>query len=150
MATSSVRIPTADVVPFPRQKKRGRKVTRGRAAEVITLPLAFGDHELESEWVWLHSNHASWACEQIGSELDDKKVQFFLDIGRGFAIGDGKPFNNQTMRVDVARWKAVIEHRIAMKDWLEDLGATAQDLRSAEDAVEFLHARFASKPKLVG
>lgn len=143
---------TAQLVRFPRSRKRGAKVRTGPSASLLTFPVGLVGAELQRRWVWLNRNWARWGNEAIDGERDPddrwsvETSYMISQVAQGRVPAD-QPLGaaDPAAREDVRRWEAHIRKRTAVKDWLESLGVDWDHTRSAEEALFFAFDRLGGR-----
>jgi hypothetical protein len=141
----------AAVVRFPRPVKRGAKVRRGPCAQMLHFPAPLSGTDLHAEWFWLSDHHHNWNDEKL-PEPDDlasfDQARFDRQRRMHDVIRQGmghEPLTDNEMRQDTIKWRAQIEKRVQVKDWLESLGVNWKEVRHPESALFFafgqLHAQ---------
>jgi hypothetical protein len=116
------------VLRFSRPMKRGAKVRRGPCAQILRFPAPLTGTELRAEWFWLRNVHDRWDHEQLPTPddlaaFDEARFDSAMMTDRIVRSAFGKaPRTESEMRQDIAEWRAQIEKRLQVKDWLEGLG----------------------------
>lgn len=129
-------------VAFPKQKKRGAKVRKGPRATIIQFPAQLVGDALKARWAWINHHWRNWNHEQLDGTFDDPRDwESTVRLFNGVAIGQGKDFNDGTMRRDIAERVAHIQQRVEVKDWLDSLGLDWDSVKSSEDALFFVYQR---------
>ncbi len=143
---------SAQLIRFPKPKKRGAKVRRGPQAQVLNFPARLVGAELRRRWVWLEKNAGDWANEDLDGDLPDEGhggwgfEQWYM-IGQALsgrlAPGDPVGSADPAAREDVKKWEERIQKRTRVKDWLEGLGIDWDDHKGSEAALFFAFDRLA-------
>lgn len=140
---------TAAMIQFPRQMKRGPKVRRGPCAQILHFPAPLTGDELHAEWFWLRGVRDRWDHERLPTPADLEafdKAKFDSAMGtiRIVRMSFGKaPITESEMRQDIAKWRAQIEKRAQVKDWLEELGVDWKEAFEPERALFFAFDKLA-------
>lgn len=143
MAASTLPLKSAEIVRFPRAKKRGAKVRKGPMATLLHLPSPMTGDALRGHWAWLMRNHKNWENEDPNGTYEDREEwdAIVRICGENAAACQDWEFNESTMRRDVAAWRTLIEKRIRLKDWLEGEGIDWKTAKNPQAALEFLYER---------
>jgi hypothetical protein len=135
------------IVRFPRAMKRGAKVRRGPCAQIVQFPAPLAGAELRAEWFWLKNNHCGWNDERLPTSddltaFDEARFDRAMVTNRivRFAFGEA-PITEVEMRQDIAKWRAQIEKRAQVKDWIEELGVDWKNAFEPEQALFFIYDR---------
>lgn len=143
---------TAQLIQFPRAKKRGPKVRSGPSASLLQFPAQMVGAELQRRWVWLSSNWSKWANEEIDGERDPDdrwsvEASYLVGQAAKGRLSEGARMAqvDPAARDDIRKWEAHIRKRTAVKDWLERLGVDWDDARGVEDALFFAYDRLAGR-----
>ena len=131
---------TAQLIQFPRAKKRGPKVRTGPRAEVLAFP-GVQTGELWKRWLWLKSHGADWSVEEVG-DLNEVVPTCSREGERAERLGE---VLGEAARREVPELEARLRKRSTVKDWLEGLGVDWRGVRSAEDALFYAYDRL-SRP----
>lgn len=137
----------AAVIRFPRPMKRGAKVRRGPCAQILHFPMLLSGAELYAEWQWLSDHHYQWNDEKLpGPDAFSGFDPLAFDRGRWLsdAVREGmgrEPKTDNDLRRDVVNWRAQIEKRVQVKDWLETLGVNWKHANEPERALFFVFDR---------
>lgn len=133
----------AAVIRFPRPMKRGAKVRRGPSAQMLQFPALLSGAELYAEWQWLSDHADRWEDEEL-PESDDLADFDQSKFDRQRRLQDmvrehlgREPKMDDDLRRDVAKWRAQIEKRAQVKDWLETLGVDWEEAFKPERALFF-------------
>lgn len=146
-AISSKACTGAATIKFPRPLKRGAKVRKGPCAQVILFPAPLTGDALAGCWAWLKYNHADWKIEDVsGRYSDPADWNTLLRVHEGVALARGEEFTENTMRREIAAFRAVIEKRNRIKDWLQAEGIDWNESPDSQAAVEFLYYRWKAQP----
>ncbi|MFC3816625.1 hypothetical protein [Lysobacter sp. GCM10012299] len=140
---------TAQLLRFPKAKKRGAKVRTGPMARVLTFPAQLVGAELQRRWIWLRRNYDRWGNEELDGELEEVSGGWSYEqhyiiaqaaMGR-LESGDDIGRADRAARADIQAWEACIRKRIRVKDWLEGLGIDWDDHKGSEAALFFAFDR---------
>lgn len=138
---------SAVTVQFPRQMKRGPKVRRGPCAQILHFPAPLTGDALHAEWFWLRGVFHHWDHEELPADtdlaaFDKEKFESAMVTNRivRSVFGEG-PVTESEMRQDIAKWRAQIEKRAQVKDWLEELGVDWEQACNPERALFFAFDR---------
>ncbi len=138
---------TAVTVQFPRQMKRGPKVRRGPCAQILHFPAPLTGDALHAEWFWLRDVCDRWDHEDLPTDTDlaafdkEKFERSMLTIGVvRMALGKAE-ITDSEMRQDITNWRAKIEKRAQVKDWLDELGVDWKHAFNPELALFFAFDR---------
>lgn len=138
-----------EVIRFPRPMKRGAKVRRGPCAQMLHFPAPLSGADLFAEWQWLDDNHRGWRHEKLLepddlADFDQSKFDRRRESRSHVRVALGRePLTENEMRRDIVKWRARIERRVQMKDWLETLGVNWKAVRDADGALFFVFDRLA-------
>jgi len=128
---------TAQLIQFPKMRKRGPKVRTGPCAEVVDFPSA-QRADVWKRWMWLKQFGGDWAVEEMG-DVDEVVPSCSREGERAErlkrALGDAP-------RHEVPELEARLKKRATVKDWLEGLGADLARVHNAEDALFYAFDRF--------
>lgn len=138
---------SAQIFAFRGKKKRGAKVRRGPCAQMLHFPAPLGGANLYAEWNWLFDHHRDWSDEKLPEPedlADFDQVEFARRRWISDAVREGRgraPKTDDDLRQDVSEWRAQIERRVQMKDWLETFGVNWEEVRNTESALFFVFDR---------
>jgi hypothetical protein len=135
------------VIRFPRLKKRGAKVRRGPSAQMLHFPAPLSGTELYAEWQWLSGNSSGWRDEKLPEPkdlagFDKKKFDRHRELNSMVREAMGRePKTDDDLRRDIADYRALIEKRVQVKDWLETRGVNWGEVKNPEQALFFIFDR---------
>lgn len=138
---------SAVTVLFPRPMKRGRKVRRGPCAQILHFPAPLTGDALHAEWFWLRDVCDRWGQDELPTRTDlaafDKaRFDSAMVTDRIVRSAFGKTQRTESeMRQDIVKWRAQIEKRAQVKDWLEELGVDWKQAWNPERALFFAFDR---------
>lgn len=123
------------IVGFPRPMKRGAKVKRGPCADLLNFPRPLSGKDLLDQWYWLLGAHQRWENEKVSGLVSNHDARSILEAMTGAGLDE------VNLRSQVQQWRAVVEKRVLVKDWLETLGVDWSDVRTPEHALNFVFDR---------
>lgn len=143
MATATLSLHPAEVLPFPRAKKRGPKTRRGPSAAVLQFPAQLTGDDLRARWAWLLDNHANWRTEDPSGTYENREdwERSARSLGPAYASLRGMAFGEASLRRDVAEWQNVIAKRAKIKAWIRGQGVEPSAFRCADEALAFVYTR---------
>jgi hypothetical protein len=123
---------SAQLIPFPKAKKRGAKVRTGPVAAVVNFPTQTVGAQLHKRWLWLRDAAGDWNSDRLDGDPSIEKfpqgwsmetVYAFTQaaLGRltsGDQVGDADPI----ARREIKEWEAKVLERTRLKDWLRGQG----------------------------
>lgn len=140
---------SAQTIRFPKPMKRGAKVKHGPCATLLEFPAQLTGDALRMQWAWLLMNHGCWQVDSTAPDqrerLDGRGGPFdwrlVIAVSEGASLARGTPFTEARMRRDIAKFCAVVEKRVQIKDWLKRLGIDREKVSTEQDALSFLFDR---------
>jgi hypothetical protein len=135
------------IARFTMQKKRGAKVRTGPCAAILpwptcSVPSRLSGEHLLSTWAWIKRHHDGWNHEKLSGNCEKKEWQkLFIEKSARAAI-KGKPMlDGDAIRTEITKYRAIIEKRIRVKDWLETRGVNWDEVKDPEQALFFIYDR---------
>jgi hypothetical protein len=125
---------TANVIEFPRAKKRGAKVRTGPCARVIPLSGIYIGEELDERFEFMRRHASDWQTEDMeGMQAVDWDRRNWIEAA--FENRHNRPMTDHDKCKQVAEGRARIETRNRIKAYLERRGVDLDKICNAEDAL---------------
>lgn len=147
LTSAEALVAAKSIAHFTKQKKRGAKVRTGPCAAILTFPAHSTPHRLTgenllSEWAWLQKHHGGWDDEERSGRSEKKQWQklFFEEAAKAAIKGHPMP-DGDAIREDIAKYRAIIDKRVRVKDWLETRGVNWDEVQTPEQALFFIFDR---------
>jgi hypothetical protein len=136
-----------NIARFPKQKKRGATVRTGPCAAILAFPVRpapdrLTGEDLLSEWAWIEHHHQGWDDEELSGRSEKKEGQKFFFRKAAYASIKGHRLpDGDAIRKKIAKYRAIIDKRIRVKDWLETRGVNWDEVHTPEQALFFAFDR---------
>lgn len=127
---------TAQLIQFPKAKKRGPKTRTGPCAQVVAFPVGQSIPAWK-KWLWLSQRGEDWSVDEMG-DPDEVVPASARDGEQARRMGE---VLQERVRYELPGLEARLQKRSTVKGWLEGLGVDWQRVQTAEDALFFAFDR---------